>query len=210
MEWDRALTVSVQIGWALHWAGVNDTVVFIMTYVTCLANCWCTLTNAVFRSFLGALPPLSGHEAGRSVSDIFSYQQLSFLWPNCWDSERRSSLLGSVRHLVDVRRRAHLSHVPISHLSPHSTVLNATLGNAVELIVAIIALVKCEIRVVQSSLLGSILSNLLLVLGMCFLAGGLKYSEQGFKETASQINSSLLVISVIGELRSVLRALRWC
>lgn len=42
--------------------------------------------------------------------------------------------------------------------------LNATLGNAVELIVAIIALVKCEITVVQSSLLGSILSNLLLVL----------------------------------------------
>jgi Ca2+/Na+ antiporter len=48
-------------------------------------------------------------------------------------------------------------------------VLNATLGNAVELIVAIIALVKCEIQVVQSSLLGSILSNLLLVLGMVCL-----------------------------------------
>lgn len=44
--------------------------------------------------------------------------------------------------------------------------MNATLGNAVELIVAIIALAKCEIQVVQSSLLGSILSNLLLVLGM--------------------------------------------
>ena len=44
--------------------------------------------------------------------------------------------------------------------------MNATLGNLVELIVAIIALVKCELRVVQSSLLGSILSNLLLVLGM--------------------------------------------
>ncbi|KAF8899949.1 Sodium/calcium exchanger protein-domain-containing protein [Gymnopilus junonius] len=78
--------------------------------------------------------------------------------------------------------------------------LNATLGNAVELIVAIIALVKCELQVVQASLVGSILSNLLLVLGMCFFAGGLKYSEQGFGVSASQLNSSLLTISVIAVL----------
>lgn len=78
--------------------------------------------------------------------------------------------------------------------------LNATLGNAVELIVAIIALVKCELRIVQASLVGSVLSNLLLVLGMCFFAGGLKYSEQGFGISATQLNSSLLTISVIGVL----------
>lgn len=78
--------------------------------------------------------------------------------------------------------------------------LNATLGNAVELIVAIIALIKCELRVVQSSLVGSILSNLLLVLGMCFFAGGLKYSQQGFGGSATQLNSSLLAISVIAVL----------
>ncbi|GAA5967451.1 hypothetical protein JCM3765_001879 [Sporobolomyces pararoseus] len=78
--------------------------------------------------------------------------------------------------------------------------LNATLGNAVELIVAIIALAKCEIQVVQSSLLGSILSNLLLVLGMVFFVGGIKYSEQGFKDTAAQMNSSLLVIAVFAIL----------
>ncbi|KAJ7363973.1 Calcium/proton exchanger [Mycena albidolilacea] len=78
--------------------------------------------------------------------------------------------------------------------------LNATLGNAVELIVAIIALTKCELQVVQSSLLGSILSNLLLVLGMCFFAGGIKYSEQGFGASATQLNSSLLTISVIAVL----------
>ncbi|KAJ3565778.1 hypothetical protein NP233_g7422 [Leucocoprinus birnbaumii] len=78
--------------------------------------------------------------------------------------------------------------------------MNATLGNAVELIVAIIALVKCELRLVQSSLVGSILSNLLLVLGMCFFAGGLKYQEQGFGVGAVQLNSSLLLISVIAVL----------
>ncbi|CAL1716536.1 unnamed protein product [Somion occarium] len=78
--------------------------------------------------------------------------------------------------------------------------LNATLGNAVELIVAIIALVQCELQVVQSSLVGSILSNLLLVLGMCFFAGGTRFSEQGFGVSATQLNSSLLIISVIAIL----------
>ncbi|KAF7359886.1 Ca(2+)/H(+) antiporter [Mycena venus] len=78
--------------------------------------------------------------------------------------------------------------------------LNATLGNAVELIVAIIALTKCELSIVQSSLIGSILSNLLLVLGMCFFAGGIKFSEQGFGASATQLNSSLLTISVIAIL----------
>jgi Ca2+:H+ antiporter len=78
--------------------------------------------------------------------------------------------------------------------------MNATLGNAVELIVSIIALVKCEIDIVQSSLVGSILSNLLLVLGMCFFAGGLRFSEQGFGMISAQMNSSLLTISVIAVL----------
>lgn len=78
--------------------------------------------------------------------------------------------------------------------------LNATLGNAVELIVSIIALLKCELTIVQSSLVGSILSNLLLVLGMCFFAGGLRFSEQGFGSAAAQLNSSLLTISVIAVL----------
>ncbi|KZV83141.1 calcium/proton exchanger [Exidia glandulosa HHB12029] len=78
--------------------------------------------------------------------------------------------------------------------------LNATLGNAVELIVAIIALTKCELTIVQSSLVGSILSNLLLVLGMCFFAGGTRFSEQGFLASAAQLNSSLLTLSVVAVL----------
>ncbi|TYJ53428.1 calcium/proton exchanger [Cryptococcus floricola] len=78
--------------------------------------------------------------------------------------------------------------------------LNATLGNAVELIVAILALVKCELQVVQSSLVGSILSNILLVLGMCFFAGGVRFEEQTIQTTAAQLNSSLLLIAVIAVL----------
>ncbi|KAH7333849.1 Sodium/calcium exchanger protein-domain-containing protein [Rhizoctonia solani] len=74
--------------------------------------------------------------------------------------------------------------------------LNATFGNAVELIIAILALVKGELRVVQASMLGSILSNCLLVLGMCFFAGGIRFHEQGYGVRAAQLNITLLCISV--------------
>ncbi|KAI9780271.1 MAG: hypothetical protein M1839_006831 [Geoglossum umbratile] len=74
--------------------------------------------------------------------------------------------------------------------------LNATFGNAVELIVSILALIKHEVLIVQTSLIGSILSNLLLVLGMCFFAGGLTRLEQFFNVTVAQTASSLLALSV--------------
>ncbi|KAG9233761.1 Sodium/calcium exchanger protein-domain-containing protein [Amylocarpus encephaloides] len=81
--------------------------------------------------------------------------------------------------------------------------LNATFGNAVELIVSIVALTKGEIRIVQSSMLGSILSNLLLVLGCCFLAGGITNTtegtalgiEQDFNMTVASTMSSLLSVA---------------
>jgi Ca2+:H+ antiporter len=76
--------------------------------------------------------------------------------------------------------------------------LNATFGNAVELIVAIIALKEGQIRVVQASILGSVISNLLLVLGMCFVAGGIRYKKQIFNQTAAQTSSSLMALACIG------------
>ncbi|KAK0551867.1 hypothetical protein OC845_001944 [Tilletia horrida] len=56
------------------------------------------------------------------------------------------------------------------------------------------------VTIVQTSLVGSVLSNILLVLGCCFFAGGIKYREQEFKMTAAQLNSSLLLIAVIAVL----------
>jgi len=76
--------------------------------------------------------------------------------------------------------------------------LNASFGNAVELIIGVLALKAGLIRVVQSSLIGSILSNLLLVLGMCFLAGGVYFEELKFNQTAAQTAMGLLFIAVLG------------
>jgi Ca2+:H+ antiporter len=74
--------------------------------------------------------------------------------------------------------------------------LNASFGNAVELIVSIIALAQGKIVIVQTSLVGSMLSNLLLVLGMCFFFGGLKRQEQFFNVTVAQTASSLLALAI--------------
>ncbi|KAI1181589.1 Sodium/calcium exchanger protein-domain-containing protein, partial [Nemania serpens] len=69
-------------------------------------------------------------------------------------------------------------------------------SNAVELIVAIIALIDNQVTVVQTSLVGSVLSNLLLVLGLCFLAGGFNRPEQYFNTTVAQTAASLLALAV--------------
>lgn len=77
----------------------------------------------------------------------------------------------------------------------NKSLTNMQFTSAVELIVSIIALVEGLITVVQASMLGSILSNLLLVLGMCFFFGGLKFKEQSFNVTAAQTSASLLFIA---------------
>lgn len=74
--------------------------------------------------------------------------------------------------------------------------LNASFGNAVELIIGIIALNKGEILIVQTSLIGSMLSNLLLVMGMCFFFGGLRRTEQFFNITVAQTAASLLALAI--------------
>ncbi|EGW30898.1 uncharacterized protein SPAPADRAFT_62809 [Spathaspora passalidarum NRRL Y-27907] len=73
--------------------------------------------------------------------------------------------------------------------------MNATFGNAVELIVSIIALKENQVRIVQASMLGSILSNLLLVLGCCFIAGGITRVQQTFNQTVAQTMSSLMALA---------------
>jgi Ca2+:H+ antiporter len=75
--------------------------------------------------------------------------------------------------------------------------LNATFGNAAELIIAIVALNAGFHDLVKASITGSIIGNILLVFGASSLYGGLKYPFQRFNPTAASLGSTLLVLSAI-------------
>ncbi len=76
--------------------------------------------------------------------------------------------------------------------------LNATFGNATELIIALFALAEGLQDVVKASLTGSIIGNLLLVLGLSMLAGGLRHKTQSFSREASGTHTTMLLVAVIG------------
>ncbi len=75
--------------------------------------------------------------------------------------------------------------------------LNATLGNAAELIITIVAIRQGLLELVKASITGSILGNLLLVLGMAMLFGGMKNGVQKFDRRQASNNSILLVLTVL-------------
>ncbi|WP_425801183.1 calcium/proton exchanger [Desulfitobacterium sp. Sab5] len=76
--------------------------------------------------------------------------------------------------------------------------LNATFGNATELIISFFALKAGLFEVVKASISGSVIGNILLVLGASMLAGGMKYKTQAFNKQALEVNSSMLLFAVIG------------
>ncbi|AFZ57372.1 calcium/proton exchanger [Anabaena cylindrica FACHB-243] len=78
--------------------------------------------------------------------------------------------------------------------------LNATFGNATELIIALVALNAGLIDVVKASITGSIISNLLLVMGFSMLLGGLRYKEQTFQSVVARVNASSMNLAVIAIL----------
>jgi Ca2+:H+ antiporter len=78
--------------------------------------------------------------------------------------------------------------------------LNATFGNATELIIALIALNAGLVDVVKASITGSIIGNLLLVMGFSMLLGGLKFKEQTFQPIVARVNASSLNLAVIAML----------
>ena len=115
-----------------------------------------------------------------------------------------------------------ISIMPLAFLMGHATeeialrtseslggLLNATFGNAVEIIIASLAIytaathtdqAETMIIVVQASLIGSILGNLLLVLGLSLLWGGINHQTQSFNQPALSMNGSLLLLAVLAML----------
>jgi Ca2+:H+ antiporter len=91
------------------------------------------------------------------------------------------------------------------HLAEHlgqgiGGLLNATFGNAAELIIALVALQKGLIGVVKASITGSIIGNILLVLGAALAAGGLKYRHQRFNRALIHTSTASLGLASIGLL----------
>src|SRR3954462_5639219 len=108
---------------------------------------------------------------------------------------------------------AALGVIPLAHLMGEATehlshkagptwggLLNATFGNAAELIIAVIALSKGLNDIVKASLTGSILGNLLLVAGASMVAGGWKRERQRFSQSAAEANAGLLLLGVAAML----------
>jgi Ca2+:H+ antiporter len=75
--------------------------------------------------------------------------------------------------------------------------LNATLGNAAELIITVFAIRAGLLDLVRASITGSILGNLLLVLGLSLLVGGLKNGVQVFDRRTASINATLVILAVV-------------
>ena len=76
--------------------------------------------------------------------------------------------------------------------------LNATFGNATELIIAFVAMKEGLFDVVKASLAGSVIGNILLVLGLSMLCGGLKYKTQSFNRSSINMTASMLLLAVLG------------
>ena len=108
---------------------------------------------------------------------------------------------------------AALGVIPLAHLMGQATehlsdktgptwggLLNATFGNAAELIIAIIALTQGLTEIVKASLTGSILGNLLLVAGGAMVVGGWKREKQVFSRSTAEVNSGLLALATAAML----------
>jgi len=100
--------------------------------------------------------------------------------------------------------------IPIAALIVHATeqiatrtgdavggLLNATFGNAPELIIALVALKAGLLDMVRASLVGAILANLLLALGVGFVTGGLRYHDQRFNPTAARAYSTMMFLAAV-------------
>ena len=106
-----------------------------------------------------------------------------------------------------------LAIVPLAGLLSHATesvaaktgdavggLLNATLGNLTELVIALTALHAGQYTLVKASIAGAIVTNTLFMLGMSFLLGGLKYHVQEYDRGSARLQASLLFLATIGIL----------
>lgn len=101
--------------------------------------------------------------------------------------------------------------VPLARIIGHATkeitlqtnpafggLVNATFGNLIELIIAFLAIRRGLLSVVQASIIGSIIGNILLLTGLSIFCGGIQYKEQTFNKESVGVSSTMLIIAVVG------------
>lgn len=147
---------------------------------------------------------------GRSFINVFKFSPLNILLafiPVSWAlhfAHQSDAIVFATSALSILPLAALLGfgteQIAIRTSSAVAALLNASLGNLTELIIAGICLSRCQLELVQTTLLGGLLSNLLLVLGMAFVVGGFKYPQLSFRPAAAQVNASLLTVGVIALL----------
>lgn len=120
------------------------------------------------------------------MGDILHWPEMALFWLACIAIIPLAGLMGKATENIAV-----LSGPRIGGL------LNATFGNAVELIIGFFAIREGLVQVVQASLTGSILGNLLLVGGLSFLIGGIRHPIQTFNQRAAGTNASMMLIGVV-------------
>lgn len=135
---------------------------------------------------------------------------LNFLVPHTTFTQSILFLTACLAVLPLAGLMGHATEELAKHLGPNiGGLLNATFGNAAELIITILALKAAYqattpaeqqtlLDVVQASITGSIIGNILLVLGLALLLGGWKRTRQTFNRTAGGMHSSLMLLAVVG------------
>jgi Ca2+:H+ antiporter len=146
-----------------------------------------------------ATPSLAGSIVGAPLNVLLVAAPISW-WLHVASPESPWTFLSAAISLVPL---AGLIGLGTEHLAERSGpvlggFLNATFGNAAELIIAIVALNGGHVALVQASITGSIIGNLLLVLGLSFLIGGLRHRRaQKFHRTAATNMSAMLFLAVV-------------
>ncbi|KAL6010458.1 Vacuolar cation/proton exchanger 2 [Asimina triloba] len=175
-----------------------------------LMNIYIVLIRAKINVLLpfGPLAVLVHHVSGKHLLDTYIAGTGMGLLPQLARHNTFSRAFGFCNRAACIlhwtnRCICSLSYTILDTLPSHLVVgglLNATFGNATEMIISLYALKQGMIHVVKQSLLGSILSNMLLVLGCAFFIGGIcnHKKDQVFNKATAVVNSGLLLMAVMG------------
>lgn len=137
----------------------------------------------------------------RFLSSLLVFIPIGYIAHFCWLPEWMSF----TANFLAVLPMAWLIGKATEDLAAHTSeliggLLNATFGNVVEMLLCVAGIMHDEVSLIQCTLVGSILSNMLLVMGTAFFVGGLVHHKQRFSEVSAGAQASMMLFSVLGIL----------